>query len=75
MSKSKLIRDFTSTDPIDTKALEGFYICVAKSIENSLLEAGAIAGEDYNIIDIYTLAQPFVLDTFKEGKLCLNDGS
>lgn len=72
MSKSKLIRDFASVDP---SFLGDFYICVAKSIENSLLEAGATAGEDYNIIDIYTLAQPFVLERFKAGNLDLSAGS
>lgn len=67
MSKG-LIRDFSKTD---TTTMEDFYLCIAKSIENSLIESGAKPGKDYSIVDVYTLAQPFVMEEFKKGNLSI----
>ncbi len=64
----RLIRDFNN---VDNSTMEDFYLCIAKSIENSLIETGAKAGKDYSIIDIYTLAQPFVMEQFKKGNLTI----
>lgn len=58
----KLINDFEFTSP-DT--LEDLLLILAKNIEESLIQAGAIAGKDYNILDLYKLAQPFALEKFK----------
>ena len=37
------------------------YALIAMEIEQSLIDTGAIPGEDYTIVDLYTLAQPFML--------------
>lgn len=50
---------------LDLNVLEDFYMAIAKSIELSLVQAGAVAGTDYTILDLYKLAQPFVLERFK----------
>jgi hypothetical protein len=39
---------------------------MAKNVENSLLSAGAVAGKDYTILDLYKLAQPFALSVFEK---------
>lgn len=59
----KLINDFELTDP---NTLEDLLLIFAKNIENSLIQAGAVAGQDYNFLDLYKLAQPFVLEKFKK---------
>lgn len=41
------------------------YLAMAYTIEDSLLSAGAIPGDDYTILDLYKLAQPFALEIFK----------
>lgn len=38
---------------------------VAYNIEQTLLNAGAIPGKDYNYLDLIKLAQPFVIELFK----------
>ncbi|MDT3735160.1 MAG: hypothetical protein ROZ00_02930 [Denitratisoma sp.] len=64
---TQLIRAY---ETIDQTTLEDFYMAVAKSIEKSLIQAGATPGTDYTFLDLYKLAQPFVLETFKkEGAL------
>lgn len=52
-------------EEIDPTTLEDYYMAIAKSIEKSLIEAGATPGVDYTFLDLYKLAQPFVLDRFK----------
>lgn len=59
---SELIRAYTEIDPT---ALEDYYMAVAKAIEKSLVQAGATPGVDYTFLDLYKLAQPFVLERFK----------
>lgn len=71
MARNKLIRDFSTSDP---SSMEDLYLCIAKTIENSLLEAGAEAEKDYNIIDLYKLAQPFVMSEFQKGSLSFIGG-
>ena len=41
------------------------YLAMAYTVEESLISAGAIPGKDYNIIDLYKLAQPFALELLK----------
>ena len=50
----RLIDDFEFTNP---NTLEDLLLIFAKNIENSLIQAGAIAGQDYNILDLYKLAR------------------
>lgn len=63
MNKTKpLIRTFESVDPT---TLDDLFLCIAATIEDSLRQNGAEAGKDYTILDLYKLAQPFVLSTYK----------
>lgn len=55
MALIKDVRDF------DDSVFSDIYLVMARRIEESLVEAGAIGGEDYSIMDCYKLAQPFVL--------------
>jgi hypothetical protein len=50
---------------MDESALEDIYLAMASTIEKSLIQAGAKQGKDYTILDCYKLAQPFVLEVFK----------
>lgn len=58
----KLIHDF---ETIDQDSLEDLFIALAKTVEDSLLQAGAVPGKDYTILDCYKIAQPFALEIFK----------
>ena len=41
------------------------FCAIAYNIETSLLNGGAVPGQDYTRLDLYQLAQPFVLELFK----------
>jgi hypothetical protein len=58
-----LIPYFATTDL--TNMADFWWLC-AKSAEQSLIQSGAVPGEDYSRLDLYRLAQPFVLERFKE---------
>lgn len=58
----KLIPDF---ETIDQNSLEDLLLILAKTVEESLLQAGAVPGNDYTILDCYKIAQPFALEIFK----------
>lgn len=60
---NKLIRDYEVTDH---SSLEDLLLVMAKNVEDSMLQAGAKPGDDYTILDLYKLAQPFALDVFKK---------
>jgi len=38
-----------------------FYAIMARNVEDALITGGATPGKDYTILDLYKLAQPFVL--------------
>lgn len=61
--KTRLIRDISVTD---RSTLEDLILVMAMNIEESLLEAGAIAGKDYTYKDLWTMAMPFALEIFKD---------
>lgn len=63
METKPLIPKFTNICRDD---FSDFYALIAKNIEESLLTAGAIPGKDYTFLDLYRLAQPFVLEKFKD---------
>lgn len=50
----------------DANTLEDLFLIMAKNIECSLIEGGAIPGKDYSIRDLYTWATPFALEVFKK---------
>ena len=64
----KLIKDYNN---IQADTFEDYFMAIAKNIEESLLQSGATPGKDYNIIDLYKLAQPFVLEQFKKNKISI----
>jgi hypothetical protein len=45
------------------------YYMTAYHIECSLIRAGAKPGKDYTVLDLFKLAQPFVLSRYQKGKL------
>jgi len=59
----RLIREFGESDP---KTLEDLWLVLARNAEDSLIKAGATPGKDYTMLDLYKLAQPFVLDLFSK---------
>ncbi len=42
------------------------HYAIAMDIEDSLLASGAVAGEDYNRLDLFKLASPFVRSIFDD---------
>lgn len=68
---SNLIKDY---DHVDLTAFEDVFLCLAKSVENSLILAGATPGKDYTILDCYKLAQPFMLAQFRKPGLHYSAG-
>lgn len=49
----------------DTDSMQDFWWLTAKAAEQSLMQAGAKPNQDYSIMDLYKLSQPFVLERFK----------
>jgi hypothetical protein len=48
-----------------SKDLTDELYAIAYNIEQTLLNAGAVPGKDYIYLDLIKLAQPFVLEMFK----------
>ncbi len=62
---TKLLRLPTDSNP---KMLDELLWVIAANIEGSMQQSsGAIPGEDYTILDLYKLAQPFALEIYKKG--------
>ncbi|HUL12052.1 MAG TPA: hypothetical protein VLU73_07785 [Methylococcaceae bacterium] len=59
----KLLRDIEYTAP---ETMEDLLLVMAKNVEASLIKGGAKPGIDYEIIDLYQLAQPFALEIFRK---------
>jgi transcriptional regulator with XRE-family HTH domain len=57
---------------LDNGALADVYLLTAGCIEQSLIDAGAVAGEDYAFMDLYRLAQAHVLQENKKNSLEVN---
>ena len=66
MPKKHLINGLTNCHP---DALEDRFVVVAKTVENALLQAGAKPEQDYTILDVFKLAQPFLLEMHKENPM------
>lgn len=45
----------------EQNSLDDIYLIVARNIEHALMNTGAEPGKDYSILDLFQLAQPFVL--------------
>ncbi len=63
MDSKPLIPNFLHLDRND---FSSFFAMMAKNVEDSLILSGAIPGKDYTILDIYKLAEPFVLVAWKQ---------
>lgn len=55
-------------DNVDTRMMGDCWLEVARVIERSMMEAGAIPGTDYTYLDLYTLAQPIVIDQLRNNE-------
>lgn len=53
-------------DVIDRGNLADEYLAMAYNVEQSLLLAGAVPGKDYTLLDLYKLAQPLVIELFRD---------
>lgn len=53
----RLIADCTL---LDTRKLADVYQVAAYNAEQSLIDAGAVPGKDYSLLDVYKLAVPLV---------------
>lgn len=51
----------------DPKQLQDYFWLVASCIEQSMMEHGAVPGQDYTRLDLYKLAQPLVTAKFGDG--------
>ena len=60
MRKKTQERLIPPMETTDTKTLEDYWYMVARLIEGSLVEAGAIPVTDYSRLDLYKLAAPIV---------------
>ena len=52
-----------------TNAFPDVFLVTACWIEESLMQGGAQPGKDYAILELYKLAQPFVLSRYQKGEL------
>jgi hypothetical protein len=68
--KESLIKRMT---PMGRGALTDEYLTIASNIEEALQKAGAIAGKDYTYLDLFHLAQPFVVKMFNAGSITQYD--
>lgn len=56
-------------DAMHTGKLVDEYLAVAYTVEQSLMEAGAVPDKDYKILDLYKLAMPIVAERYRKGKI------
>lgn len=61
-AEKPLLPRYETTNP---NTLDDLFLCVAATIEDSLMQSGAKPGIDYSILDLYKLAQPFVLSRYE----------
>ncbi|SMF94402.1 hypothetical protein SAMN02949497_1717 [Methylomagnum ishizawai] len=66
-----LIPPFESTDET---TFHDTLLLFARNIEDALIDAGAVPGEDYTRLDLFRLAQPYVLERWQSGELRYTKG-
>lgn len=66
MSKDCLIKGLSGSR---SDALEDHFVIVAQTVEKALLQAGAKPEQDYTILDVFKLAQPFLLEMHKKNPM------
>ncbi len=57
-----LLKRIGETDP---STLEDLILIMARNIEKSLIDGGAIPGKDYTMNNLYSWAMPFAVEVFK----------
>lgn len=62
---------FPFVETIDPNSLQDQFYLTAAAIEQSLIQAGDRPGIDYSRLDLYRLAQPFVLERHKGEELAV----
>ena len=62
---SRLLPNFAHTD---TSTVRDLFWRAAVEIEESLIDCGAVPGQDYSIIDLYRLAAPIAAEDFASGR-------
>jgi len=50
----------------DPTALEDLLLVLAKNVEEALVASGAEPGKDYQRLDLFKLALPFAVETWKQ---------
>lgn len=63
-----LIADISSEE-VDESLIPDAWLVVAWNIEQSLISAGAVPGTDYSWLDLYQMAQPFVMEKWDKGDI------
>lgn len=51
---------------ISRGSLTDEYLAIAYNVEQSLIAAGGVPGKDYTLLDLYKLAQPLVIELFRD---------
>jgi len=51
------------------KAFADVFLMTAGLIEESMMQGGAEPGKDYTVLDLFKLAQPFVLSRYEKREL------
>ena len=64
----RLVKDRSSGSGVRNSVEDRWY-SMAYSLESSLIQAGAKSKADYNILDLYRLTQPFILEDFKNNEI------
>ena len=64
--QNRLLKRFSL---MGSNELSDEYFAIAYNIEDALLYSGAEPGKDYTRLDLFHLAQPFVLEKFKGVKM------
>ena len=48
------------------KEMQDLFVIISRNIEAGLVHCGFEGGKDYTALDLFKLAQPFVLEKFKK---------
>lgn len=61
-------------ETLDETSFNDVLVMFARNIEDALIEAGAEPGVDYSRLDLFKLAQPYVMERFKGDALTYTKG-
>jgi hypothetical protein len=66
--KDRLLQPFGA---VDLSTLTDHWLVCANNLENAMLQAGAIPGVDYTIVDLFKLTAPIVTGQYRADKTAL----